>query len=69
MHEFEAFEAKKFVSRLLGKADWNGFLERVQVSSVFRIIRASHAVATSGHFDTSSNCDLSIAITLNLVPC
>mmetsp|Transcript_11955 Transcript_11955/g.35795 ORF Transcript_11955/g.35795 Transcript_11955/m.35795 type:complete len:489 (-) Transcript_11955:354-1820(-) len=30
MHEFEAFEAKKFVSRLLGKADWNGFLERVQ---------------------------------------
>lgn len=30
MHEFEAFETGKFVSRLLGKGDWNGFLERVQ---------------------------------------
>ena len=25
MHEFEEFEASKFVSRLLGKGDWKGF--------------------------------------------
>ena len=31
MHEFETFETGKFVSRLLGKGDWNSFIERVQV--------------------------------------
>lgn len=31
MHEFEPFETGKFVSRLLGKGDWNSFIERVQV--------------------------------------
>jgi signal recognition particle subunit SRP54 len=30
MHEFETFETGKFVSRLLGKGDWNSFIERVQ---------------------------------------
>ena len=50
MHEFEAFEAKKFVSRLLGKADWNGFLERVQVRPPARAPRpGTHAAhATPG---------------------
>ena len=31
MHEFETFDTPKFVSRLLGKGDWNSFIERVQV--------------------------------------
>ena len=31
MHEFEEFEASKFVSRLLGKGDWKGFIDKVQV--------------------------------------
>ena len=31
MHEFEEFEANKFVSRLLGKGDWKSFIDKVQV--------------------------------------
>ncbi len=34
MHEFEEFEASKFVSRLLGKGDWKGFIDKVQVRSI-----------------------------------
>ena len=34
MHEFEEFEASKFVSRLLGKGDWKGFIDKVQVRGV-----------------------------------
>lgn len=30
MHEFEAFETQKFVSRLLGKGDWSGFIDKVK---------------------------------------
>ena len=30
MHEFEAFEATKFVSRLLGRGDWGGFIDKVK---------------------------------------
>ncbi|KAL6779796.1 SRP54 [Auxenochlorella protothecoides x Auxenochlorella symbiontica] len=30
MHEFEHFEAKKFVGRLLGKGDWGGFIDKVK---------------------------------------
>ena len=33
MHEFEEFEPGKFVSRLLGKGDWKGFIDKVQVLS------------------------------------
>ena len=29
MDEFEAFETKPFVSRLLGKGDWNSFVEKI----------------------------------------
>ena len=28
--EFEGFEPKSFVSRLLGKGDWSGFMDRIQ---------------------------------------
>lgn len=46
MHEFETFETGKFVSRLLGKGDWNSFIERVQVpSSTTAILRVNHATA------------------------
>lgn len=30
MHEFENFEAPKFVARLLGKGDWGGFIDKVK---------------------------------------
>lgn len=30
MHEFEDFEAKKFVARLLGRGDWGGFIDKVK---------------------------------------
>lgn len=30
MHEFESFETAKFVSRLLGKGDWGGFIDKVK---------------------------------------
>jgi signal recognition particle subunit SRP54 len=30
MDEFEAFETKTFVSRLLGMGDWSGFMEKIQ---------------------------------------
>jgi signal recognition particle subunit SRP54 len=30
MHEFEPFEAQKFVARLLGRGDWGGFIDRVK---------------------------------------
>ena len=30
MHEFESFETQKFVSRLLGKGDWSGFIDKVK---------------------------------------
>jgi hypothetical protein len=30
MHEFENFETQKFVSRLLGKGDWSGFIDKVK---------------------------------------
>ena len=30
MHEFEPFETSKFVSRLLGRGDWGGFIDKVK---------------------------------------
>lgn len=30
MHEFEDFETKKFVARLLGRGDWGGFVDKVK---------------------------------------
>ncbi|PRW05785.1 signal recognition particle 54 kDa 2 [Chlorella sorokiniana] len=30
MHEFESFETNKFVSRLLGRGDWGGFIDKVK---------------------------------------
>ena len=30
MHEFEPFETTKFVSRLLGRGDWGGFIDKVK---------------------------------------
>ena len=30
MHEFEDFDTRKFVARLLGKGDWSGFVDRVK---------------------------------------
>ena len=32
MDEFERFEAKAFVGRLLGRGDWRGFVDKIQVS-------------------------------------
>jgi signal recognition particle subunit SRP54 len=29
MDEFEAFETKPFVSRLLGMGDWSGFMDKI----------------------------------------
>lgn len=36
MDEFERFEAKAFVGRLLGRGDWRGFVDKISV----RIMRA-----------------------------
>ena len=30
MDEFERFEAKTFVGRLLGRGDWRGFVDKIQ---------------------------------------
>ena len=30
MDEFERFEAKAFVGRLLGRGDWRGFVDKIQ---------------------------------------
>ena len=35
MDEFERFEAKAFVGRLLGRGDWRGFVDKIQVSVYF----------------------------------
>ena len=32
MDEFEKFDTKTFVGRLLGRGDWRGFVEKIQVS-------------------------------------
>lgn len=32
MDEFERFEAKAFVGRLLGRGDWRGFVDKIQVA-------------------------------------
>ncbi len=31
MDEFEKFDTKTFVGRLLGRGDWKGFVEKIQV--------------------------------------
>lgn len=31
MDEFEGFETKAFVGRLLGKGDWTGFMDKIKV--------------------------------------
>ena len=31
MDEFERFESKAFVGRLLGRGDWRGFVDKIQV--------------------------------------
>ena len=31
MDEFEGFETKAFVGRLLGKGDWSGFMDKIKV--------------------------------------
>jgi signal recognition particle GTPase len=36
MHEFEEFETGKFVSRLLGKGDWKGFIDKVRCAACRR---------------------------------
>ena len=46
MHEFEAFEAPKFVSRLLGKGDWGGFIDKVK--DVIPEVRAGVVVLRRG---------------------
>ena len=32
MDEFENFDTKAFVGRLLGKGDWTGFMDKIKVS-------------------------------------
>ena len=32
MDEFEGFDSKAFVGRLLGKGDWSGFMDKIKVS-------------------------------------
>ncbi len=39
MDEFERFEAKAFVGRLLGRGDWRGFVDKIQA----RPLRAADA--------------------------
>ena len=36
MDEFERFEAKAFVGRLLGRGDWRGFVDKIQVNDPAR---------------------------------
>lgn len=31
MDEFENFDTKAFVGRLLGKGDWSGFMDKIKV--------------------------------------
>lgn len=31
MDEFENFDSKAFVGRLLGKGDWSGFMDKIKV--------------------------------------
>ena len=33
MDEFEGFETKAFVGRLLGKGDWTGFMDKIKVGA------------------------------------
>lgn len=37
MDEFERFEPKAFVGRLLGRGDWRGFVDKISVSTVHRL--------------------------------
>ncbi len=34
MDEFERFDAKSFVARLLGRGDWRGFVDKFQVRKI-----------------------------------
>lgn len=41
MTEFERFDAKSFVGRLLGRGDWEGFVSKIQVLLLSRDTAAS----------------------------
>ena len=34
MHEFEKFDAKSFVGRIMGKGDWRSFVDKIQVDQL-----------------------------------
>ncbi len=42
MDEFENFEAKAFVGRLLGKGDWTGFMDKIKVYLCFMHRKDAH---------------------------
>ena len=41
MHEFEKFNPKAFVSRILGRGDWGSFVDKIQVGYLCTFL--SHA--------------------------
>ena len=41
MDEFESFDTKSFVGRLLGKGDWGGFMDKIKVGRSTMRHRAS----------------------------
>lgn len=50
MHEFENFDAKKFVGRLLGRGDWGGFIDKVKdVIPEVRIVKSALGCRLSMH--------------------
>ena len=50
MDEFERFEAKAFVGRLLGRGDWKGFVNKIQVRHcVLAMLPPSPVVMTASY--------------------
>ncbi len=45
MDEFESFDTKSFVGRLLGKGDWGGFMDKIKVARGVPDAMTAHRVA------------------------
>ncbi len=67
MDEFERFEAKAFVGRLLGRGDWRGFVDKIQVS-IYVLLTQSMVllVATCSEQCTCSHVAFRIETTMRM---
>jgi signal recognition particle subunit SRP54 len=54
MDEFERFEAKAFVGRLLGRGDWRGFVDKIQARPHGPQLWCLHGASHTDHYPSSA---------------